>query len=61
MRSRGIRIKRRAFICKVTCSVMSERFAKEFKGRRQSPKKISDKTAFPYNPRTDLKTNLKVV
>ena len=32
-------------------------FAKEFKGRRQSPKKISDKTAFPYNPRADLKIN----
>lgn len=37
--------------------VLSDDFAKEFMGRRQSPKKISDKTTFPYNPRTDLKIN----
>ena len=45
---------------KLKTQVLSERFAKEFMGRRQSPKKISDKTAFPYKPRTDLKINSTV-
>ena len=40
--------------------VLSSDFAKRFMGRRQSPKKISDKTTFPYNPRADLKINSTV-